>query len=146
MMSQSEQALFTASSNSGWSWASYLVVFDSGRSRAIFGPPPPPPPPQAAKPSPITSAATDNMAPRAQLLDLDIKHLLLSCPLYHFRPLCVDFKSFGFTHAATSCGEPVGASTPSPAWRTRASAPRSSARSPSTPATTVTCSAAFVIA
>src|SRR3954471_4598295 len=93
MMSQSEQALFTASSNSGWSWASYLVVFDSGRSRAIFGPPPPPPPPQAARPSPITSAATDNMAPRAQLLDLDIKHLLLSGPLYHFHSsLWVDLK------------------------------------------------------
>src|SRR3954468_13610631 len=84
MMSQSEQALFTASSNSGWSWASYLVVFDSGRSRATFGPPPPPPPPQAARPSPITSAAKDNTAPRAQLFDLDITYLLQSGPLYHF--------------------------------------------------------------
>src|SRR5215475_5359280 len=68
MRSQSEQAALTASSNSGWSCASYRVVFDSGKRSAIFGPPPPPPPPHAARPSPITAAAMPIIAARAHLL------------------------------------------------------------------------------
>src|SRR5215212_1966812 len=47
MISQSEQSALTLASNSGRSWASYLVVLVSGSSRAIFLSPPPelPPPP-----------------------------------------------------------------------------------------------------